>query len=818
MIGTEDRQAAGVQSLDRGVELTAEQRALVDTGGLEGSSVLCVPTSWGKTWMAKLAIKRVVAGGLRAVYLCPLVALAKELGSSWRGDMAPARVGVYTGEVSDEFEEDNPSARDADVLIATPEKLDWFLRQWESNLCWLAQVDLLVVDELHNLGGGQRGATLEGVIARMRAINPFVRVMGLSATLGNAQDLGRWLGASVFESRNRPVPLAWSIEAFKSAKDKEQIALAYCSRVAGEGAQTIVFVQSRVRAQALAEVLAGGGLRAAAHHAGLSKSVRGRVEAGFRQRQLDTIVSTPTLSQGVNLPAKCVLVYDLTRWDAGGWSDLSCSEVWQLAGRAGRKGLDNKGEVVLLAPKWDQTSARRYLKGQFEPIKSQVHARSRSLCEQILVVFGSRLASTQQQACRVMAGMFMAVELNQGRQSAGASKPLEDKVAEAVSAMVAAGMLRRDDEGKIKATRLGRIAVRFQLSPETVIAWAALVAEVDEPTFFDLLLAVCASRDMNGALRSEIEDLQALQAGLDAEASSIKVMQAKDSLRMLPVKGRSLVGAVKGALALRAWTRLGDFEEAGVVASCQAHEVEELKKEALRMLQAMSALVASGIDEGAASQADGLPRKPSALECKLMALRAMVSAGLDDEQATLAMVDGIGPVLARRLIAAGVNDIEDLALADVSDLAAIPGVSGRRAEQWLTEAAGLVELGGAFRFREVHRAQGSRDGTDEQARARRAEGLDYFRWLRAGELSVASARDGAWSVEGGAQEHIVAVTGGRYACDCLDASKGRLCKHVIAVRHEQGDVEIPRFDAEFEPMEEGGGGRMDLFSLWGERS
>jgi helicase len=287
---------------------------------------------------------------------------------------------------------------------------------------------------------------------------------------------------------------------------------------------------------------------------------------------------------------------------------------------------------------------------------------------------------------------------------------------------------------------------------------------------------------------------------------------------MLPVKGRSLVGAVKGALALRAWTRLGDFEEAGVVASCQAHEVEEVKKEALRMLQAMSALVASGIDEGAASQADDVPRKPSALECKLMALRAMVSAGLDDEQATLAMVDGIGPVLARRLIAAGVNDIEDLALAEVSDLAAIQGVSSRRAEQWLTEAAGLVALGGAFRFREAHRAQSSTDGTDEQTRARRAEGLDYFRWMRAGQLRVASPRDGAWSVKGGAQEHIVSVTGGRYACDCLDAGKGRLCKHVIAVRHEQGDVEIPRFDAEFEPMEEGGGGRMNLFSIWGERS
>ncbi len=224
------------------------------------------------------------------------------------------------------------------------------------------------------------------------------------------------------------MPLEWSIETFKAAKDKEQIALAHCERLVEEGAQKLVFVQSRVRAQALADFLRGAGIRAAAHHAGLSRSVRSRVESAFRAREIDTIVSTPTLAQGVNLPAKCVLVYDLTRWDAGGWSDLSCSEVWQLAGRAGRKGLDRAGEVVLLAPKWDQTSARRYLKGIFEPIRSQVNARRRSLCEQVLVVFGSRLATTQVQACRVMERLFMAVELAEMATGASATSPMDERV------------------------------------------------------------------------------------------------------------------------------------------------------------------------------------------------------------------------------------------------------------------------------------------------------------------------------------------------------------------------------------------------------
>lgn len=379
-------------------------------------------------------------------------------------------------------------------------------------------------------------------------------------------------------------------------------------------------------------------------------------------------------------------------------------------------------------------------------------------------------------------------------------------------------MLRRDEEGRIKATRLGRIAVRFQLSPETVTAWACLIEQVADPTFFDLLLAVCASPDMNGSLRCELEYVARLQAGLDAEASAIKGVQEKDRPRMLLSRGRSLVGAVQAALALRAWTRLGDFVEAGAAAACEPHEVEELKKEALRMLQAMSALVSSGLDEKAGDKEAGEKRERSDLEWKLMALRAMVSAGLADEQATLAMVEGIGPVLGRRLIAAGINDVEDLALADLDALLSVDGVSTKRAQQWLDAAGELVGAGGAFRFREAPRqVQGSVDGTEGEAGPMVAAGLDYFRWLRASSLKVDEAGADRWLVSGGSQPHQVLAMDGSYSCDCRDAEKGRLCKHAIAVRHAQKDPEIPRFEGAFMDAARGEGDAWDLFRRWGQR-
>lgn len=793
--------------------LTEEQQQVVDSGLLDGSAVLSVCTSWGKTWMARLAIKRVVAGGGRAVYLCPLVAIARELGSAWRQEFAGARLGVYTGEVQDEFDDEGPAVRDADVVIATPEKLDWFLRAWESNLGWLARVELLVVDEVHNLGGGHRGAVLEGVIGRLKAVNPFVRVMALSATLGNPHQLATWLGAGVFESRNRPVPLSWEIEPFKTQEDKQRIAIERCTSAAAAGGQAIVFVQSRSRAVSLAQVLVEAGLRAAPHHAGLSRTARSRTEGAFRSRSLDAVVATPTLAQGVNLPAKVVLLYDLARWEADGWSDLSVSEVWQLAGRAGRKGIDTRGEAVLLAPKWNQKTAREYLKGRFEPVRSQVLARRRSLCEQILVIFGSRLARTEVQACRALDRMLIGQEMGGEGQRDGSA--LTKLVCDATQSMVVAGMLSRDDEGRLKATRLGRIAVRFQLSPETVLAWNRLCERLTSPCFFDLLLAVCASPDFTGGMRCEAEDLALLQAAFDREPSAIKGWAKDERGEVLPVRGRGLVVAVQRAVALRAWTRDGDAEAAAVEARCQPHDVEEVRREALRLLQALQALVGSRIDQAATGNEADV--KDGDLQLKLLALRAMVSAGMDGEQATLALVDGIGPVMARRLVQAGISDVEDLALADEQDLSQVEGVSLRRALCWKEDAEQWIAKGGAFMFREAPSQAASR--TDGTTAARMARGLDYFRWLRASQLQVELAGERQWKVSGGAEAHLVLHNQDEgYTCDCKDAGKGRLCKHQIAVRHAKEDPEIPRFEAGMGVEAGEAGGTLDLAALWGMRA
>jgi helicase len=112
------------------------------------------------------------------------------------------------------------------------------------------------------------------------------------------------------------------------------------------------------------------------------------------------LVSTGTLEMGLNLPARQVVLFDLQSFDGTDFVPLPTNTVWQRAGRAGRRGLDTTGEVVLFAPSWDRT-AERYAQGQFEPIISGL-SDEQALAEQVLAEVSSGLARTQGQLDRVL--------------------------------------------------------------------------------------------------------------------------------------------------------------------------------------------------------------------------------------------------------------------------------------------------------------------------------------------------------------------------------------------------------------------------------
>src|SRR5262249_9344610 len=146
----------------------------------------------------------------------------------------------------------------------------------------------------------------------------------------------------------------WRCRRFHRATDKPHILVEETRDCVAQGGQSLVFVQSRRRAELLSDTLNGAGVRAGHHHAGLDSADRRRLESDFREGRLSALVSTGTLEMGLNLPARQVILYDLQTFDGTEFVPLSVNTVWQRAGRAGRRGLDANGQVVLIAPSWDR--------------------------------------------------------------------------------------------------------------------------------------------------------------------------------------------------------------------------------------------------------------------------------------------------------------------------------------------------------------------------------------------------------------------------------------------------------------------------------
>ncbi|KAI0557298.1 activating signal cointegrator 1 complex subunit 3 helc1 [Gracilaria domingensis] len=188
----------------------------------EENLLVCAPTGAGKTNVALLTIfreivarKRGVQTSFKVVYVAPMKALAAEVTQKFGKRLASLdlKVREYTGDMSLTKRE----ALETHVLVTTPEKWDVVTRKSGSHLA--RTVTLLIIDEVHLLHD-DRGAVLESIVARTlrlsEAAQRHVRLVGLSATLPNYQDVATFMrvnparGLYHFDSGYRPVPLSQS--------------------------------------------------------------------------------------------------------------------------------------------------------------------------------------------------------------------------------------------------------------------------------------------------------------------------------------------------------------------------------------------------------------------------------------------------------------------------------------------------------------------------------------------------------------------------------------------------------------------------------
>src|SRR2546422_51164 len=291
---------------------------------LEGKSlVLVIPTASGKSLVAYLAVlKHVLAGG-KAMYIVPLRALAAEKYDDLK---AFEPLGIKVGISMGDYDSPDPTLARYDVIVSTSERADSLLRHRAD---WLAKLTVVVADEVHLINDADRGPTLEVTLAKMRQVNPKLQIIALSATIRNSAELAAWLKAEHVWSDWRPVPLRSGVM--------------FNGMVLWTDRKTTEFKATE-------------------------DDLSGLVKA---------IVATPTLASGINLPARRVIVRDVTRYDVNlGFTPIPVLEIQQMCGRAGRPRYDPYGEAILLAKKEEEQEyfLEDYLLAPPEPVESKLGA------------------------------------------------------------------------------------------------------------------------------------------------------------------------------------------------------------------------------------------------------------------------------------------------------------------------------------------------------------------------------------------------------------------------------------------------------------
>ncbi|CAI5797066.1 DNA polymerase theta [Podarcis lilfordi] len=257
-----------------------------------------------------------------------------------------------------------------------------------------------------------------------------IQIVGMSATLPNLGLLASWLNAKLYHTDFRPVPLVEQvkigsqiydssikavreIQSVPHIKNDEDHVVTLCYETVQNGHSVLIFCPSKNWCEKLSDIIARefynlqhkylqkmstlspvaldtegieeliGQLKhtpsgldsvlqrtikwgVAFHHAGLTFDERDIIETAFRQGVLRVLVATSTLSSGVNLPARRVII----RTPVFGGRSLDVLTYKQMAGRAGRKGVDTIGESILVCKTTEKSKGIALLQGCLKPVRS----------------------------------------------------------------------------------------------------------------------------------------------------------------------------------------------------------------------------------------------------------------------------------------------------------------------------------------------------------------------------------------------------------------------------------------------------------------
>ncbi|XP_048022289.1 helicase POLQ-like [Megalobrama amblycephala] len=476
--------------------------------------IYSLPTSGGKTLVAEILIfKELLCRKKDALLILPYISLVQEKvrGLSSFGIELDFMVEEYAGSKG-KFPPVKRRNKNT-LYITTIEKGHSLVNSLIEN-DRIDNIGLLVVDELHMLGDGSRGAILEMTLSKILYMSKSTQIIGMSATLGNVRDLQTFLNAENYSNDFRPVELKEYVKIKDSIYEvdpKEETCFSF-SRLLdfkySSGMQKmdpdhiialatevipqqscLIFCATKKNCENLAGMIckylnkeflkhkkaekdtllgelksSGNGslcpvlqktvpFGLAYHHSGLTSDERKLVEEAYSSGVLCLLTCTSTLAAGINLPARRVIL----RSPYVAAEFLKRSQYKQMVGRAGRAGIDVMGESILILQDKDINMAKNLLSAPMEKCYSNLlHDGGRGLLSLVLSLIGLKITTTVEQVRDFMKGTLLSVQEAQ----VSPERSLWDLTVESIETLKKKSLIEASadvhNETILQITRLGR--------------------------------------------------------------------------------------------------------------------------------------------------------------------------------------------------------------------------------------------------------------------------------------------------------------------------------------------------------------------------
>lgn len=643
------------------------QSRVFDYYDKDNSCIIAAATSAGKTIAAEMFLAQTIrVRKQKGMYLAPLRALASEKIGDWQEKIhhfSDLNLSICTGDYRLTAKR-KKELEAADLIIMTSEMLNSRCRNFnEEKNGWLKEIGCLVVDESHLLTVPGRGDHLEAGLMKFTEFNPHCRIVFLSATMPNVDEISDWVSyilthrdTCLVSSTYRPCPLNvhyekyWDGERTYEDNELQKVNLAMQIVDYYPEDKFLIFVHTKKTGELMKLALQRAKIKCEYHNADLDKAKRTQVEQDFKSdSSLRVIVATSTLAWGLNLPARRVIVLGVHR----GLNEVATYDVAQMVGRAGRPSYDPVGDAYVLLPEktFDMHKARLKKPQRIESqMLDQMGGRHKILAFHLVSEVHQGTIQNRDDVhhwYKRSLACFQTHELD------------EQVVNDTIDLLKKIGAIW-EEEGKLTVTSVGKVASIFYYSPFDV---------ADMKRNFTQLFNSGRQED-DYCLSFALGNIDTLRCGIVSKAEREEMAQYTSKINLLFPEGYIAEPAIKAGYAY--YTLLSGHPNPVLAGYSRGLQFDFPRTN--QVLQAIDSFTGKWGKKG-----------------WLHHLMLRMAYGVRGPQAYLCQLPHVGKVRANKLYHAGVKTIQDV--AENPNLArSLLGLKSEMMDEIISEAKRLAFL------------------------------------------------------------------------------------------------------------------------------